>query len=391
MSDRELEMQEDDNLVNEEEVTLEAADSELEEARSRKVKESDIDDDDTGSDPQGASFGDPSDSGDVTTKKTDEKPKGKGDPMPKTKIGMINAMVDAMKGHKKDEIAASYEKMMAALDLNEDDDEEEAEESKKNVKEVKKNVKEVKKVTKEDIDVSDDVRALFGEEDLSEEFKESATTIFEAAVVSKINEVLDSVSVDMDAELEAEKHDAVQPLNTRLDDYLEYVVEEWTKENQIAIESGIRAEIVENFMEGLRGLFTENYVDIPEEKVDLVDELAAKVQELEASVNEEMEKNIDISKQLQEIKKEQIIENISDGLSENQSDKLKSLADGVDFEDEEDYTKKLETIKENYFPSEEVVSEIADDDEPLEIEDDDKNVNGSMANYMNAISRSIKK
>ena len=103
-----------------------------------------------------------------------------------------------------------------------------------------------------------------------------------------------------------------------------------------------------------------------------------------------MEKNIDISKQLQEIKKEQIIESVSDGLSENQSDKLKSLADGVDFEDEEDYTKKLETIKENYFPSEEVVSEIADDDEPLEIEDEDS-VNGSMAHYMNAISRSIKK
>ena len=309
--------------------------------------------------------------------------------MPKSKIGMIYAMVEYMKGHKKDDIAASYSKLMSAFEPDDEDedeeaDEEEAKESKK------KSVKEVKKVTKEDIDVSDDVKALFGEEDLSEEFKESATTIFEAAVVSKINEVLDSVSVDMDAELEAEKEDSIQTLSTRLDDYLEYVVEEWVKENEIAIESGIRAEIVENFMEGLRGLFTENYVDIPEEKVDLVDELAAKVQELETSVNEEMEKNIDISKQLQEIKKEQIIESISDGLSENQSDKLKSLADGVEFESEEDYTKKLETVKENYFPSEEVVSEIADD-EPLEIEDDDKNVNGSMANYMNAISRSIKK
>ena len=104
MSDQELEMQEDDSLVDEEEVT-----------EARKVKESDIDDDDTGSDPQGASFGDPSDAGDVTTKKTDEKPKGKGDPMPKTKIGMINAMVDAMKGHKKDELAAAYKKMMSAM------------------------------------------------------------------------------------------------------------------------------------------------------------------------------------------------------------------------------------------------------------------------------------
>ena len=377
MSDQELNMQEDDNLVNEEEVTLDSASVEeteevIDEAK-KSVKEFKADHDD-------------SDVPDPVGNKTDEKPKGGGDPMPKTKIGMINAMVDAMKGHKKDEIAASYKKMMAALDMDDDseDDEEEA------PVESKKSVKEVKKVTKEDIDVSDDVKALFGEEDLSEEFKESATTIFEAAVVSKINEVLDNVSVDMDAELEAEKEDAVQALSTRLDDYLEYVVEEWTKENQIAIESGIRAEIVENFMEGLRNLFSENYVDIPEEKVDLVDELAAKVQELETSVNEEMEKNIEISKQLQERKKEQIIESISDGLSENQSDKLKSLAEGVDFEDEEDYTKKLETVKENYFPSEEVVSEIADNDEPLELEDDDKMVNGSMANYMNAISRSKK-
>ena len=361
MSDKELEMQEDDNLVTEEEVTLETASAEEVIAEAEEVQ------------PE-----------DDSEELVEEKPA-----MPKTKIGMINAMVEYMKGHKKDDIAASYSKLMSAFepddeDEDEEDDEEEAKESKK------KSVKEVKKVTKEDIDVSDDVKALFGEEDLSEEFKESATTIFEAAVVSKINEVLDSVSVDMDAELEAEKEDSIQTLSTRLDDYLEYVVEEWVKENEIAIESGIRAEIVENFMEGLRGLFTENYVDIPEEKVDLVDELAAKVQELETSVNEEMEKNIDISKQLQEMKKEQIIESISDRLSENQSDKLKSLADGVEFESEEDYTKKLETVKENYFPSEEVVSEIADD-EPLEIEDDDKNVNGSMANYMNAISRSIKK
>ena len=358
MSDQELEMQEDDSLVNEEEVTLETASTEEVIAEAEEGQ-----------------------SEDDSEELAEEKPA-----LPKTKIGMINAMVEAMKGHKKADIAASYHKMMAALDMDDDDDDDDEEEA----AESKKTVKEVKKVTKEDIDVSDDVKALFGEEDLSEEFKESATTIFEAAVVSKINEVLDTVSVDMDAELEAEKEDSIQTLSTRLDDYLEYVVEEWVKENEVAINSGIRAEIVENFMEGLRGLFTENYVDIPEEKVDLVDELAAKVQELETSVNEEMEKNIDISKQLQEIKKEQIIESISDGLSENQSDKLKSLADGVEFESEEDYTKKLETVKENYFPSEEVVSEIADD-EPLEIEDDDKNVNGSMANYMNAISRSIKK
>ena len=174
MSDKELKMQEDDNLVNEEEVTLESASAEETEEVIAEAEEVQPEDD--------------------SEELAEEKPA-----MPKTKIGMINAMVEYMKGHKKDDIAASYGKLMSAFepddeeDDDEDDDEEEAKESKK------KSVKEVKKVTKEDIDVSDDVKALFGEADLSEEFKESATTIFEAAVVSKINEVLDTVSVDMDA------------------------------------------------------------------------------------------------------------------------------------------------------------------------------------------------
>lgn len=372
MSDKELELQEDDNLNNEEEVVLETKDEELDEAK--------------------ASYGDPSEVPEPSTTKTDEKPKGKGDPMPKTKIGMINAMVDAMKGKKKAELEASYGKMLKAMYEEVEDDEEENDDDEMELKAGKhtKAKKESKKITKEDIDVSDDVKALFGEEDLSEEFKDSATTIFEAAVVSKVNDILESMSVDLDSELETEKEEVVESLSSRLDDYLEYVVEEWTKENELAIESGIRAEIVENFMEGLRTLFTENYVDIPEEKVDLVDELAAKVQELETSVNEEMEKNIEVSKQLQELKKEQIISSVSEGLSETQVDKLQSLAEGVEFKNEEDYAKKLEMVKESYFPSEQVVNEIIDNDEPLEIEDE-KSVDGSMSAYLNAISRSIKK
>jgi len=366
MSDQELEMQEEDIL----EAVVEDSE-ELDEAKKSAKTEMKADDGQ-------------SEVPDATTTKTDEKPKGKGDPMPKTKIGMINAMVDAMKGEKKDDLMAAYGKMMAAMRPG-DDDEEEAPAA-----ESKKMKKESKKVTKEDIDVSDDVQALFGDEELSEEFKDKATTIFEAAVLSKVNEVLESADVDLASDLEAEKETMVEDLTTKLDDYLEYVAEEWMKENELAIEKGIRAEIVENFMHGLRNLFAENYIDIPEEKVDLVDELAGKVEELEASVNEEVERNIEIKKELVEMKKDKALSIVCEGLTDSQVEKMKSLAEGVDF-DEDTYADKLATIKENYFPAEEVVESDATDEEPLEIEEEAPQVTGSMAAYTQAISRSIKK
>lgn len=162
------------------------------------------------------------------------------------------------------------------------------------------------------------------------------------------------------------------------------------KDNELAVEKGIRSEIVENFMHGLRNLFAENYIDIPEEKVDLVDELAGKVEELEASVNEEVERNIEVKKELVEMKMDKALTIVCEGLTDSQVEKMKSLAEGVDF-DEDTYTEKLETIKENYFPKEEVIESDATDEEPLEIEEEAPQVTGSMAAYTQAISRSIKK
>jgi len=360
MSDKELEMQEDDAILEAQEVVVEdATEEELEEARKSTKEMAD-------------------DSGDEEEAPTTEKK------MPKTKIGMINAMVDAMKAEKKDALMAAYGKMMAAMHPG-DDEEEEAPAA-----ESKKMRRESKKVTKEDVDVSADVQALFGDEELSEEFKDKATTIFEAAVLSKVNEVLETADVDLASDLEAEKETMVEDLTTKLDDYLEYVTEEWMKENELAVEKGIRAEIVENFMHGLRNLFAENYIDIPEEKVDLVDELAGKVEELEQSVNEEVERNIEIKKELVEMKKDKALSVVCEGLTDSQVEKMKSLAEGVDF-DEDTYSEKLATIKENYFPSEEVVESDATDEEPLEIEEEATQVTGSMAAYTQAISRSIKK
>ena len=390
MSDQELEMQaEADEILDGEVITTDESDSGLQEKAAVKkenkskvkAENGDHEEDDDSDDVE-------DDSDDEEEAEESKKNVKEAVALPKTKTAMINAMLGAMKGMKKDDIASNWGKINAAFGADDEEDDDEEDDLAAHKAESKKSVKEVKKVTKEDIDVSDDVKALFGDEDLSEEFKTSATTIFEAAIVSKINEVLETVCVDLDTEVEAEKEVMAEEISTRLDDYLEYVVEEWTKDNELAVQQGIRSEITENFMQGLRQLFTENYIDIPEEKTDLVDELASKVQELETSVNEEMEKNISLSKGLNEMKKHKILKNVSEGLSETQTEKLRSLSDGIEFIDDEDYKEKLDTVKENYFPSEEVIE--TGDEEPLVIEDD-KPADGSMSAYTNAISRSIKK
>jgi hypothetical protein len=306
--------------------------------------------------------------------------------VPGTKVGMINAMVDAMKGKSKADIKASYGKVMAMYGENVEVDE----------TDLVTSIKEIQQITAEDLNVTEDISAIFGGQDLSEEFVSKATTVFEAAVVSKVNEILENVTVDMEAELESEKEDIVESMSQKLDDYLEYVAEEWMKENELAVEQGIRAEIVENFMVGLRNLFTENYIDIPEEKVDLVDELATKVVELETQVNEQMEKNIQLSKQLEEATASSVFDDVIEGLTESQAEKMKSLSEGVEFSTAEDYKEKLETIKESYFSIEEEVSNVdnAVDDEPVEIEDGESDtvaIDPGMRQYMDAISRSIKK
>jgi len=309
-------------------------------------------------------------------------------PVPKTKSGMINAMLDAVKGKKKDDLAASYESIMSAMKV------EGFEAAEEEVSEETQSIKEIRQISSEDVSVSEDVEAMFSGEELSEEFTTKATTIFEAAVVSKVNQILETVTVDFESELEAEKVQIAEKLSEQVDSYLEYVAEEWMKENELAVEQGIRSEIVENFMTGLRGLFTENYIDIPEEKVDLVDELAGKVTELESSINEEMERNIVLRKELVEAKQSAILTSACEDITESQAAKLQSLAEGVAFDDADSYAAKLETLKESYFPKEEVINEevVIDEDEPLELSEEATPASDpSMNAYLNAISKSIKK
>ena len=203
-----------------------------------------------------------------------------------------------------------------------------------------------KKKMKEDVD------ALFSDDStISEEFKSKVSTIFEARVEDRVTQIQEEIETRYAGMLEEAVESVKADLTEKVDDYLSYVVEQWMDENQIAIESGLRAELTEDFIGGLRNLFAEHYIDVPAEKVDLVDELAGKVEELESKLNEEIERGVSYAKALVESRKSEIAREVTEGLTATQAEKIKSLAEGVEFSTEDEYKSKLDTIRENYFPS----------------------------------------
>jgi len=345
-----------------------------------------------------ASMGDPSEVPEPTSTKA--KPR-KGDKkvtddpkdsptavkVPGTKAGMINAMMSKMNEMPTKQLKSSFGKMMAGLKMEEVEVEEDA------IEEVH-SVRDLPKVTAEDVSVAEDVNAMFeGADDLNEEFKEKAATIFEAAVVAKVNEQLEKISTNFEAELAEEVETLQKEMTENLDQYLDYVVEQWMEENRLAVEQGLKAEMVEDFLKGLKGLFEEHYVEIPDEKVDVVEELATRTEELESKLNEQIEKNVELHGVVEQYKRDQLIESVSASLTDTQKAKFETLAEGIDFNDEETFTNKLTIVKESYFgKGEDTTSSYElDDDEPLTEEAAEKPVPAEMANYVNAISRSIKK
>jgi len=306
---------------------------------------------------------------------------------PKTKAGMMKAIYDSLNGMKKKELADSYARIMKATSLNEEEIEDEDEDEEE--------MKEVKKVTKEDvkIDVEEDVKALMSGQDLSEEFKSKAATIFEAAVTAKViqevNERVEILEANYNKELSEAKAEIKDGLADKVDSYLNYVVEEWMKENELAVEKGIRSELVEDFMTGLKNLFQEHYIDIPEEKVDLVDDLFEKVEELESKLDEAVNYNVAVKKELDSYKREEMIRSVSEDLTEIEREKLNKLAEGLDYGNTEQFISKLEVLKENYFPT--TISETVTLTEELETTDQDdeevEKVDPSMSIYVNALKR----
>jgi hypothetical protein len=201
------------------------------------------------------------------------------------------------------------------------------------------------------VDMSEHVEALFAGEELSEEFKQKALTIFEAAVKQKVQEEVAMIEQAFADTLEEEVAQIEEELASNVDDYLNYVVEQWASENEVAIEAGLRTELTEDFIAGLRNLFAENYIDIPEDKISVVEEMGSKVEELETKLNEEIERNVMLNRMLSESKKIEIVAEMVDGLTATQAEKLKSLAEGVEFTSVDQYAQKLKTLRESYFTS----------------------------------------
>ena len=303
--------------------------------------------------------------------------------IPKTKAGMIKALYDQLNGMKKADLSDSFSKIMGSTLTEEDEEEEDEEEP-----------MESKKLKKEDleIDVKDDIDAIVNGEDLSEDFKTKASTIFEAAVsakvLSEVNQRIEELEDNYKKEITEAKEEHLSTVTEKVDGYLNYVVEEWMKENELAVEKGIRSELVEDFMTGLKNLFTEHYIDIPEEKVDLVDDLFEKVEELEQKLDESINTSVDIKKELAEYKREETLREVSEDLADTEKEKLGKLAEGIDFEDKSQYTEKLEVIKENYFPKQQSET-ITEELENTEKEQDSSEpvIDPIMSKYASALTR----
>jgi hypothetical protein len=243
--------------------------------------------------------------------------------------------------------------------------------------------------------MKEDIDALMSGENLSEEFVTKAATIFEAAVVARAEEVIAEAETQLMEQFEKAIEEVKEDLASKVDDYLNYMVEEWMKDNEIAIEKGLRAEITEDFINGLRNLFVEHYIDIPTDKVEVVEELTAKVEELEASLNEQIKSGIELKKELSEQKKIEAIYTACEGLTQTQVEKLKSLAEGVEFTTEEEFGEKLSTLKESYFKAEVKVATASDLDDEVQIEEETKTVKGTgdalIESYAKTISQTLVK
>ena len=242
----------------------------------------------------------------------------------------------------------------------------------------------MKKEEVEEVNIEDDVNALLGGEELTEDFKAKAKTIFEAAITSKVAEVRATIEEEHEARLAEELAEQKEALQERVDSYLEYVSDEWMEENALAIEAGLKTELTESFLTGMKSLFEENYVSIPDDKYDVLESMVEKLDDMETKLNEQIEKNINLNKSLAEATADGILESVSDGLAATQKEKLASLAESVEFESETEYRNKLETLKESYFPGK---TSTAKTETLTEGEDVPPALaTGSMASYLKTLS-----
>ena len=319
----------------------------------------------------------------------DNSAKNKASIAPKTKAGMINAMVNGIMKHGQDNNKAEVENIYANVMkmMNGDDEKKEGSYDKAHFEPEGDVIAENDAIDTAKAELNS---LVDNEATLSEEFKEKTAVIFEAAVKSKLSDEIDRLETQYKEELAEEVSSTKSELVEKVDSYLNYVVENWIKENEIAIENGLRTEIAEGFMDKLKDLFTESYIQVPESKVDLVDELAEQVEELETKLNETTQKVIDQSGEIEEMTKDRIINESASDLADTQVEKLKSLVNDLDFENEEKFKEKVDTIKEAHFSQETGSS----DESPMIEEDGHDEVmetSPNMERYVSTLKKTVSK
>ena len=293
-----------------------------------------------------------------------------------TKEMMKAEMMKKMEGMKAQELKAMYNKM----EMMGKEEEEEKAEAKVEESTLDERIASV--------DVSDDVSALTQDAELSEEFKEKAATIFEAAVKSKIRSEVERIELEKTQEVAEEINRVQDELTEKVDNYMNYVVEEWMKENEIAIERGLKGEIAEDFISGLKSLFEEHYIDVPDEKYDILGQQSEKIDELEAKLNEQIEKSAELKKSHDVLVRERVFNECASDLADTEVEKFKSLAEEVDFSNEESFKEKLDQLKESYFPKATTVAESVDSEtDGTESYD----TTGAMSAYMAAIGKTVQR
>ena len=315
--------------------------------------------------------------------------------IPSTKTAMIKQLFDKVNGLKKEEVSKRFKDLIDVIEAEDMGGEDPESASPEGDKVAIGKKKKKMKVAMPEINVKEDIAALVQGEELSEEFKSKAATIFEAAVHQKVMEV----SSDKIDELEKEFQDNLQEeivsfrdeLTEKVDGYLNYVVEEWMKENELALESSLRSEITEEFMSGLKNLFTEHYIEVPDEKVDIVENLFDKVEELEEKLNSQIQENVKVKDELNDYRKNKILEEVCEDLADTQSEKMKSLVDGVTFEENaDDFENKVKMIKESYFPNQVKQDENIEQEDVVseeEVTEETPKMNSIMEAYSKAIAR----
>ena len=384
-----LEQTEQEGLVEapeqiEEEVAEETEETQevVAEAPKAKVKE---DDDEDGDD----------DDDEEEEEEEEEQVKKEELKIPSTKSAMVSALFDRVNGLKKEDVSKRFKDLMAVIEAEdlggEEPDDAKPEGDSTAIGKKKKKIK----ISMPEINVKEDIDALVEGEELSEDFKSKASTIFEAAVHQKVMEIAASKVEDMEKEYQSELQEEIvsfrDELTDKVDGYLNYVVEEWMKENELALESSLRSEITEEFMGGLKDLFKEHYIEVPDEKVDIVENLFDKVEDLEGQLNDKVQENIKVKNELNEYRKDKILEEVCDDLADTQAEKMKSLVEGVSYEDDsEKFEEKVKTIKENYFPEtikqDDNVEQLDSSSEVSEKSEEPK-MNHIMEAYSKAIAR----